>query len=484
MTNITPLDFDPNRRDADRRLHFRGVGDGEHYEGIGADFAAARDQAGLEIAQVASALRIRREHLAAIEEGRFQDLPALAYAIGFVRSYAEYLGMDSTAAVVGFKLETEPSRHRTPLVFPAAEPADRVPRGWLLGMSVVLAAVLFGAWYYSETAGDAVVERVPPVPSVGPVAEVPGAAPAPLPAAPVEVKAARVVPPPALPRNEPRAVSGGQEGELDPAIGRVLGVLEIPVDEAADAAAGGAVAVPDGPAVAANAADAPLVLPAIAPPPPGLAAALAEANVPPRPVPPPAPRPDVADAAPAGPQPFAAPQPLVPPPAPAPAPEQDVAAAAPAVPPAAVQPAPAAPQAAEPVREAAALPAAPAVAPEPAAAVPAVPPAAPAELAALPGGREPEVYGADGADVRVVVLAREDSWVQITGAAGELLLTRILRAGDRYRVPDREDLVMMTGNAGALEVTVDGTVIPSLGPVGAVRRNISLAPDRLLAGGR
>ncbi|MDA1133063.1 MAG: DUF4115 domain-containing protein, partial [Proteobacteria bacterium] len=122
-------------------------------------------------------------------------------------------------------------------------------------------------------------------------------------------------------------------------------------------------------------------------------------------------------------------------------------------------------------------------APAPVAATPAaVPPAAPADVAALAGGRAPEIFGAETADVRVVILAREDSWVQITGAAGELLLTRILRAGDIYRAPDRDDLMLMTGNAGALEITVDGTVVPSLGPIGTVRRNVSLAADRLLAG--
>ena len=67
-------------------------------------------------------------------------------------------------------------------------------------------------------------------------------------------------------------------------------------------------------------------------------------------------------------------------------------------------------------------------------------------------------------------------------AAGELLLTRILRAGDKYIAPAREDLVLMTGNAGALEVSVDGKVIPPLGPAGTVRRNVSLSAEKLLNG--
>ena len=94
----------------------------------------------------------------------------------------------------------------------------------------------------------------------------------------------------------------------------------------------------------------------------------------------------------------------------------------------------------------------------------------------------PKVYGRTNLEARVVVTAVDDSWVQIQGPDNELLLTRILHAGDSYRVPDRPGLVMVTGNAGGLEVKVDDAVAPSLGPLGVVLRNIALDPDRLLAG--
>ncbi|MBM3492570.1 MAG: hypothetical protein FJX68_19435, partial [Alphaproteobacteria bacterium] len=187
MTNITPLDFDPNRRG--RRLHLRGVPDdcAQRYHGIGSEFAAARTQAGLDIGSVATTLRIRKEHLAAIEEGCFNDLPAPAYALGFVRSYADYLGLDPAAAVEVFKQETSASRRRTPLVFPTAEPVERVPRGWLLGVSALLVAVVFGAWYYSERTGMALLDRVPLPPAE------PGAQAAAAPAAPAANNSLAVV---------------------------------------------------------------------------------------------------------------------------------------------------------------------------------------------------------------------------------------------------------------------------------------------------
>ena len=81
-----------------------------------------------------------------------------------------------------------------------------------------------------------------------------------------------------------------------------------------------------------------------------------------------------------------------------------------------------------------------------------------------------------------MIKARIDSWVQIRDQDGEKLLTRVLRAGDSYRVPNRPGLLMGTGNAGGLEITVDSAVIPDLGPKGAVRRDIALDADSLKAG--
>jgi hypothetical protein len=114
-----------------------------------------------------------------------------------------------------------------------------------------------------------------------------------------------------------------------------------------------------------------------------------------------------------------------------------------------------------------------------------VPPPIPqgAQTAALDrtGGYVPQVFGASNGDSRVVIEAKLESWVQVRGRSGETLLTRILRVGDKYLVPNRANLVMMTGNAGALKIFVDGKEIGPLGPPGAVLRDVSLEPSQLLA---
>jgi cytoskeleton protein RodZ len=84
---------------------------------------------------------------------------------------------------------------------------------------------------------------------------------------------------------------------------------------------------------------------------------------------------------------------------------------------------------------------------------------------------------------RIEVRALSDSWIQIRdGVARRLLVTRLLRAGDTYVVPDQPGLTLLTGNAGALEILVDGQTVEPIGEEGAVRRNVVLNADRLLAG--
>jgi cytoskeleton protein RodZ len=95
---------------------------------------------------------------------------------------------------------------------------------------------------------------------------------------------------------------------------------------------------------------------------------------------------------------------------------------------------------------------------------------------------EPQVYGDENVGARIVLKANQDAWVQVRDRQGTLLLTRVLRVGDSYMVPNQEDLTLLTGNAGGLEVSVDGSALAPLGPVGAVRRNIPLDPEALKSG--
>ncbi len=79
--------------------------------------------------------------------------------------------------------------------------------------------------------------------------------------------------------------------------------------------------------------------------------------------------------------------------------------------------------------------------------------------------------------VRIVAL--EEVWVEIE-QDDTLILSRTLKKGETYDVPASEtELFLKTGNAGGMEIYVDGQKVKSLGPVGAVRSGISLSADKL-----
>jgi cytoskeleton protein RodZ len=62
---------------------------------IGDLLRETRQSFGGQIDQIAGVLRIRAAYLTAIEESRYDRLPAPVYALGFVRAYANHLGLDA-----------------------------------------------------------------------------------------------------------------------------------------------------------------------------------------------------------------------------------------------------------------------------------------------------------------------------------------------------------------------------------------------------
>jgi cytoskeleton protein RodZ len=82
-----------------------------------------------------------------------------------------------------------------------------------------------------------------------------------------------------------------------------------------------------------------------------------------------------------------------------------------------------------------------------------------------------------------MLTAKEASWIQVRVlSTNELILSRVLLKGHSYEVPGRMGLGLMTGNAGALDVSVDGDAVPSLGKLGQTRQKIVLNADRLRDG--
>jgi cytoskeleton protein RodZ len=144
---------------------------------IGSLLRRRREELGLDLETVGAVLRIKPVYLAALEQGRAQDLPGAAYALGFIRSYADYLGLDSERVLDAYKAESSEVQARPDLALPMPLGERSIPGGPVLLVGLILALCGYGTWYYLSTA-----ERVRPEPVAAlPAALQPQAAPAALP---------------------------------------------------------------------------------------------------------------------------------------------------------------------------------------------------------------------------------------------------------------------------------------------------------------
>ena len=65
------------------------------------------------IEDISEALYIRKIYIRAIEEDNFQELPPVPYGVGFVRSYADYLGLNVERIVQFYKQQAMPQKEKT-----------------------------------------------------------------------------------------------------------------------------------------------------------------------------------------------------------------------------------------------------------------------------------------------------------------------------------------------------------------------------------
>lgn len=427
-------------------------------EHVGAFLREARENTGRSLADIAAFLRIRATFLQAIEDGRYGDLPGPTYVVGFIRSYADYLGLDAAALLAQFKTETSGVEGHPDLEFPVPSTDGWFPTGTVVSSCAVLAAAVFGGWFFLQIQNSVDAAAVPPPPGFK---------------SPVGLAAAAEQPA-ASADGESDAMAGGgsddDEAAADATVAATAytGDLE---DDTPRAATGETVS---------NDGGEPYRLPVpitalVAPDPVATEASLQQ-----------------------------------PEPAETPREAEPVETVREAEPPAAVATATTPAEVAGPPTytedeltpastsetEAPPPPAVePRVAETPSPAPPSPSPAEPkpaVQVAALPsipadGGEnntsdDGRTYGVINQQARVVIGARADSWVQVHDGKQNVLLTRMLRTGDRYLVPDRQDLVMLTGNAGGLIISVDGEPVPRIGSDGAILHNVRLDVELLKAG--
>lgn len=74
-----------------------------NYRSFGAYIANERIRRGLSLDEVAEGTKINLRYLEAFECDAFEEYPEQPYALGFIRSYAKFLGIDEDTAIIHFQ---------------------------------------------------------------------------------------------------------------------------------------------------------------------------------------------------------------------------------------------------------------------------------------------------------------------------------------------------------------------------------------------
>ncbi len=127
---------------------------------IGQALKAVREYRKLSVEEVADLTRVRRAYLADIEIMRLDRLPSRPFTIGYIRAYAEAMGLDGEAAVERFKAE-EPNLDE-PLRAPVGVVQAGDPRvaAVVVGIVIILTAIVL--W---NVAQRAMLANAPPPPT-------------------------------------------------------------------------------------------------------------------------------------------------------------------------------------------------------------------------------------------------------------------------------------------------------------------------------
>lgn len=127
---------------------------------IGTVLQTARNQKEIGLEQAARDTNIARRYLEALETGMYEVFPGEPYIVGFLRNYAEYLGLNSNECVMLYKqAKIEDTAVPPEKLIPKEQFA--IPRSVFIGLGIIiLCIIVFIAGRFAiDTFGTAIKER-------------------------------------------------------------------------------------------------------------------------------------------------------------------------------------------------------------------------------------------------------------------------------------------------------------------------------------
>ena len=106
----------------------------------------ARHKSNQSLSQISSLLRIRHDYLKAIENGTPDDIPGTTYAIGFIKSYSNYLGIDPEGYINSFKTKAQNQEFKNSNVFPSPAPEGKIPSVMVIFTTILITGGIVLIW--------------------------------------------------------------------------------------------------------------------------------------------------------------------------------------------------------------------------------------------------------------------------------------------------------------------------------------------------
>lgn len=152
----------PDQLPQRRGLHLKEITTEGKADSLGGILRAARAARGEDLKAASRVTKIRVEYLEALEAGAIDSLPGRTYALGFLRAYAEFLGLDVADCTARFKAENVAAAPAdVPVGFEETEPQGglQVSQSVLILILVVVIALIWGGIYLFRSANEAMDRR-------------------------------------------------------------------------------------------------------------------------------------------------------------------------------------------------------------------------------------------------------------------------------------------------------------------------------------
>lgn len=118
---------------------------------LGKSMAEARVARGLTLEDCERDTRISKRYLDALEREDWKIFPAPVYSRAFLRTYAQYLGLDPHALMRQFKEQEAPEIRPLPEIRPAPATGSM---NWMLAGGVAVFLLIAGGFVYLSSRGD------------------------------------------------------------------------------------------------------------------------------------------------------------------------------------------------------------------------------------------------------------------------------------------------------------------------------------------